>query len=314
MKTKTKKPLVPRLRFKDKNWQDFPEWEEKRLKDMLLLIVDNRGKTPPTEKNGIPLIEVNAFLNKKVDYSRIKKFVSEKTFSTWFRQSLKDKDILFCTVGATAKIAFYSHDVKAAIAQNIVGFRFKKEDPDFMFYLLSVKKNIHKFKRIEMGAVQPSVKVSQMVKIYFEVPEKEEQQKIASFLSAVDDWIENLRKQKESLEKYKNGMMQKIFSQEIRFKDDNGQEFPEWEEKKLKSVFIRKTKKNNDNKINFVLTNSATEGIVSQSNYFDRDIANQNNLTNYYVVEIEDFVYNPRISLHAPVGPMKMNTLRTGFI
>ncbi len=65
---------------------------------------------------------------------------------------------------------------------------------------------------------------------------EKEQQKIAGFLIVVDEWIENLREQKETLEQYKKGMMQNIFSQKIRFKDDNGKDFPKWEEKKIKEV------------------------------------------------------------------------------
>ena len=72
--------------------------------------------------------------------------------------------------------------------------------------------------------------------------------------------------------------------------------------------------KNSDNKINFVLTNSATEGIVSQRDYFEKDIANQNNLKGYYIVERNDFVYNPRISNAAPVGPIKRNRLSKGVM
>ncbi|HRN70744.1 MAG TPA: restriction endonuclease subunit S, partial [Candidatus Woesebacteria bacterium] len=53
---------------------------------------------------------------------------------------------------------------------------------------------------------------------------------------SIDDWIENLKKQKEAQEKYKKGMMQKIFSQEIRFKDGNGNDYPEWEEKMLGEI------------------------------------------------------------------------------
>jgi type I restriction enzyme S subunit len=68
------------------------------------------------------------------------------------------------------------------------------------------------------------------------VPSVIEQQKIASFLESVDSWIGNLKSQKESLEKYKKGIMQKIFAQEIRFKDENGKDFPDWEEKKLGEV------------------------------------------------------------------------------
>jgi type I restriction enzyme S subunit len=78
----------------------------------------------------------------------------------------------------------------------------------------------------------------------FIFPNLKEQQKIASFLSSVDEWIGNLKKQKEELEKYKKGMMQKIFPapggqiSEIRFKDDEGNDFAEWEEKKLGETII----------------------------------------------------------------------------
>jgi len=65
------------------------------------------------------------------------------------------------------------------------------------------------------------------------IPQITEQQKIATFLTSVDDWIENLKKQKEAQEKYKKGMMQKIFSQEIRFRDEQGKDYPDWEEKRL---------------------------------------------------------------------------------
>ena len=64
-------------------------------------------------------------------------------------------------------------------------------------------------------------------------PELEEQKKISNFLTDINQWINNLKKQKKELEKCKKGMMQKIFSQEIRFKDDNGKDFPEWEDKEL---------------------------------------------------------------------------------
>jgi len=69
------------------------------------------------------------------------------------------------------------------------------------------------------------------LKLYF--PNLSEQQKIADFLCSMDAWIENLTQQKQNLETYKKGMMQKIFSQEIRFRDDNGKDFPEWTEKML---------------------------------------------------------------------------------
>ena len=144
--------------------------------------------------------------------------------------------------------------------------------------------------------------------------QKEEQKKIAEFLITIDKIIKQLKDKKELLEQYKKGITQKIFSQQIRFKDDKGNDFPDWTLLKLKDVFAIKSIKNKNSIIKNVLTNSAIRGIVSQGDYFDRDIANQNNLEGYYIVEVDDFVYNPRISQSAPVGPLKRNNLDKGVM
>ncbi|QYN48986.1 restriction endonuclease subunit S [Apibacter sp. ESL0432] len=92
---------------------------------------------------------------------------------------------------------------------------------------------------------------------------------------------------------------------ELRFPEfvDEG----EWEEKILGKLAKIIVKKNKDGLINNVFTNSAIDGIVDQRDYFDKDIANKNNLENYYIVEDGDYVYNPRISNIAPVGPISKN-------
>ena len=141
-----------------------------------------------------------------------------------------------------------------------------------------------------------------------------EQQKITDFFISIDKRIEQLKEKKELLEQYKKGITQKIFSQELRFKDEDGKDFHDWTFLKLKDVFAIKSIKNKNSLIQNVLTNSATRGIVSQGDYFDKDIANHNNLEGYYVVEIDDFVYNPRISQSAPVGPLKRNNLAIGVM
>lgn len=81
----------------------------------------------------------------------------------------------------------------------------------------------------------------------------------------------------------------------------------EWEEKILGKLAKKIVKKNKDGLINNVFTNSAIDGIVDQRDFFDKDIANKNNLENYYIVEDGDYVYNPRISNIAPVGPISKN-------
>ncbi|EHU2458152.1 restriction endonuclease subunit S, partial [Acinetobacter baumannii] len=134
------------------------------------------------------------------------------------------------------------------------------------------------------------------------LPSLEEQTKLASFLSAVDKKISQLTQKHELLSQYKQGMMQKLFSQQIRFNADDGSEFGEWEDKPLNEIGSKQSGKNKDGSITEVLTNSATQGIIKQSDYFEREIVTESNLNGYYIVNLDDFVYNPRISVHAPVG------------
>ena len=87
----------------------------------------------------------------------------------------------------------------------------------------------------------------------------------------------------------------------------------DWEQRKLGEISDKVTKKNQDIAVEEVFTNSAEFGIISQRDFFDKDIANAENIDGYYVVEPDDFVYNPRISTTAPFGPIKRNKLeRTG--
>jgi len=97
---------------------------------------------------------------------------------------------------------------------------------------------------------------------------------------------------------------------ELRFPEFKG----EWDRKKLGEVAVKKQAKNKNASINIVLTNSAEKGIVNQREYFDKDIANQNNLFNYFIIEKDDFIYNPRISNLAPVGPIGRNKIGLGVM
>lgn len=92
---------------------------------------------------------------------------------------------------------------------------------------------------------------------------------------------------------------------ELKFPEFEG----EWEEKKLGEFAGKVTKKNVDKKYIETLTNSAELGIISQKDYFDKEISNIDNIKKYYVVEENDFVYNPRISNYAPFGPVNRNKL-----
>ncbi|MCE5037567.1 restriction endonuclease subunit S [Staphylococcus auricularis] len=98
---------------------------------------------------------------------------------------------------------------------------------------------------------------------------------------------------------------------ELRFPEFN----EEWEEKELGDISEKVKIKNTENKYTETFTNSAEYGIVSQREFFDKDISNKKNLYNYYIVKNDDFVYNSRISNYAPVGPINRNKLgKTGVM
>ena len=92
---------------------------------------------------------------------------------------------------------------------------------------------------------------------------------------------------------------------EIRFKGFTDA----WEQRKLSEIATKVTTKNTSMEIDETFTNSAEFGIISQKDFFDHDISNLENLNGYYIVDKDDFVYNPRISTFAPVGPINRNRL-----
>ena len=84
---------------------------------------------------------------------------------------------------------------------------------------------------------------------------------------------------------------------------------PAWEQRKLGEIADKVTEKNLDGNITEVLTNSAEYGVINQTEFFDHAVAKESNIAGYYVIAPGDFVYNPRISATAPVGPIRRNTL-----
>lgn len=99
--------------------------------------------------------------------------------------------------------------------------------------------------------------------------------------------------------------MEKRNVPEVRFKDFTD----DWEERKLMDVAAKVNNKNIDLAVSETFTNSAEYGVISQRDYFDHDVSNAENIGGYYVIGENDFVYNPRISAAAPVGPVNRNKL-----
>ena len=201
----------------------------------------------------------------------------------------KGKCILIARVGANAG-NLYKVEGKYSVTDNTLMLYTNENNYfDFTYYLL-IKAELNK---LVFGSGQPLITGGQLKNLNLFVPKLEEQTRIANFLSSVDEKLDLLKEKKALLEDYKKGMMQKIFNQEIRFKDNNGEDFEEWEEKSLGEVLIKNSKKNKLLEITYVESISNKQGFVSQEEYFDSNNIASKNLCNYYVIENGMFAYNP---------------------
>lgn len=113
-----------------------------------------------------------------------------------------------------------------------------ESNPRFLYQYLHLQKFVDKVIERCTGTSYPSINSTDLSKISISLPKFTEQTKIATFLTAVDNKLQSLKQKKTLLEQYKKGVMQKIFSKELRFKDDNGNEYPDWEETKVKDIFV----------------------------------------------------------------------------
>lgn len=240
---------TPQLRFPEFSG----EWKGNTLAEISFLIT--KGTTPTSvgykfQKKGVNFIKVeNISKNSTVNIRSTPKISNECNLSLK-RSILKKHDILFTIAGTLGRTAIIQEkDLPANTNQAVAIIRLNSDqNVKFINLLLNstkIKKRIYQL--LSIGA-QPNLSLEQVGSFMLDYPSATEQQKIAVFLSTVEGWIENLKQQKKALEQYKKGMMQKIFSQEIRFKparqspdgssrmaggDDNGNNFPEWEETRL---------------------------------------------------------------------------------
>jgi type I restriction enzyme S subunit len=154
-----------------------------------------------------------------------------------------ESDILMTRTGNTGQVVT---DVKGAFHNNFFKIDFDRSIINKNFFIEFLKKDTtqHLILKYAGASTIPDLNHSDFYRIVMPITTIEEQTKIASFLSAVDEKISQLTQKHELLSQYKQGMMQKLFSQQIRFKADDGSEFGEWENLKIFDLAIDKTLNN----------------------------------------------------------------------
>ena len=225
---------VPALRFKDEMGKEYPDWEELTLACIGKII---GGGTPDTSRkdfwNGSIVWYTPVEIEEK--YSTISlRTISEDGLKNSSAKLLPKGSVLFTSRATIGKVTIVS--CECTTNQGFQSFVVDNSNfsNEFLYYWLT--NNVHEFFRRANGSTYLEITGKEIKSIPYIVPLLQEQQKIANFLSSVDTRIEQLEKKKSLLEQYKKGLMQKLFSQEIRFKDDEGKEYPEWEEKVLEAM------------------------------------------------------------------------------
>lgn len=187
----------------------------------------------------------------------------------------------------------------------------KQISPKYLFTLLHYYDSITKVMYKMGDGLRQTLSYRELKDLVIYIPSIDEQHYITDVFEEIDTYITIGNKMLASLKKNKEASLQSMFPHEgetvpkVRFNGFEG----EWEQVRLKDISTKVVEKNKSNSISVTLTNSAEYGIIDQRDFFDHDVSNIDNISGYFVVQPRDFVYNPRISALAPVGPINMNKL-----
>ena len=290
---------VPTLRFKE-----FDEgWSTSKIEEIAIV---TSGGTPSRANERYWAGDIPWVTTSLVDFNVIQsaeEFITQEGLDNSSAKLFPQNTILMAMYGqgiTRGKVAILGID--ATTNQACAAIKLKTNfDTQFIFQNLMNRYEEIRDLSNEGGQKNLSAGIIKEVEVNY--PEKKEQAKIASFLSAVDEKISQLNQKHRLLCEYKQGMMQKLFSQQLRFKADDGGEFAEWGKIQLKDVAERVTRKNKEDNQN-ALTISAQMGLVNQQDYFSKQIASRD-LSKYYLLHKGEFAYNKSYSAGYPMGAIK---------
>lgn len=230
--------MEPVLRFKADDGSDFPDWEEKTLGELCapLTYGMNAAATRFDGENRYIRItdiddETHAYLSDDVVSPEGK--LDDKYI-------VGNGDILLARTGASTgkSYLYHSKDGKLFYAGFLIKAHVLSSSDDYFVYSQTLTDKYWKWvKTTSMRSGQPGINATEYASYSFAVPSLPEQHKIADLLSTVDRVIAAQQAEVNAWEQRKKGVMQKLFSQEVRFKADDGSEFPGWKSKSFSDVF-----------------------------------------------------------------------------
>ncbi len=271
--------IEPKLRFKADDGSQFPDWEEKRLEEIVGKISSGKDKAC----NGNYVL-----------------YGSTGIIGTCQSPTYKGRKILVARVGANAGTVNLVNDDCGVSDNTLIINNVDLCNFDWLYFYM-----VHKeLGKMRFGSGQPLITGTMLRDLCIQLPNDFEQQKIAEFLSTIDTVIAKQKETVSAWEERKKGVMQKLFSQEVRFKADDGSNFPEWEEKKLNEIAVRVTRKNKNNVTDIPLTISSADGLIDQRNFFNKVVASKD-MSGYFLLKNGEFAYNKSYSKGYNFGSIK---------
>ena len=226
--------IEPRLRFKADDGSDFPDWEEKKIASLGDMV---GGGTPTTKKkeywHGKTAWISSADVEENDIYNiNMTRFITQEAIDNSATKIIPKNSILIVSRVGVGKVAKAPCDL--CTSQDFTNIVDVKGDSTFLTY--AVLRLMQSKLQCVQGTSIKGIPSDEIRNYIMNVPSLPEQQKIADFLSTIDTIIEKQRATVSAWEERKKGVMQKLFSQEVRFKADDGSDFPDWEEKKLGDI------------------------------------------------------------------------------
>ncbi len=213
---------IPHLRFKGFE----ADWQIRKLGELTEKIGDGLHGTPIySDDSDIYFINGNNLTNGKIEITEKTKKVDYAIFKK-NDKGLNENTILISLNGTIGNIAKYNNE-KVMLGKSVGYYKFK-EKTDFYYHIFHTDKIQNFFISELTGSTIKNLSLKTLRETIIPFPTLPEQQKIASFLSAVDEKLQQLSRKKELLSQYKKGVMQQLFSGKLRFKDENGNDYADW--------------------------------------------------------------------------------------
>ncbi|MBN2782499.1 MAG: restriction endonuclease subunit S [Campylobacterales bacterium] len=285
---------VPKLRFKEFSG----EWEEKKLKSITNKI--GSGSTPKGgekvyKNSGVPFIRSQNVNNNKLIFDDVT-YIDKKTHTNMKNSCVKANDILLNITGASIGRSCVVPKTfeEGNVNQHVCIIRLKDNyKSTFLQFFLTSYNGQKLVSQGQTGSGREGINFQSIGAFHISIPSKQEQEKIASFLTSVDAKIEQLTQKVKLLKGYKKGVMQRIFNQEIRFRSDDGSEFCEWEEKNGNEIFEPISNKNHNSDLP-VLAISQEFGAIPREMIDYQITVTEKSVSTYKVVDIGDYIISLR--------------------